>query len=699
MITRWNKLFDSKRGRVEKVDWVELFKEFSEPKPFKGDDKHPGWSAAVFDPPERALVNVQHVSAIVLDYDGGTTIDQAASTWQDHFGFIHTSRHNTATEPRFRVILPLSRPVSRFEYSALWTKINAHTNNATDKKAKDASRFWYTPGVADVPGAAFETRQLTGAYLNPDEWLDKPAAAPAPATVTPISHGNRVKRARAYLEKMPAAISGAGGHQALWQAARKLTQDFQLDRQQALQLLRSEYNPRCQPPWADRELEHKVDDAISKARVANPVSDRPYSSGSSAATKLQPQPVDDWHAKLALTDSGKLRKDAGNVALILKHDEELAGCLEHDSFADLTYWARDLPDDIGIAPPRCGDRLQDHHATYIQHKIAKLYGPTIPKQAIWDGMESSAMDAAINPLQDYLRSLTWDGKQRLPTWLHTYLGAAGDEYTHAVGIWFMISAVARALRPGCKADHMLILEGTQGIGKSRAIHTLGGEWYLGRLPDLRDIDRAAEAIQGNWIVEVGELDAMRGTAEPRIKDFLTQQTDEYRAAYARKKKTMPRCCVFIGSTNEDHYLGDATGGRRFWPVRVSSIDVDALQQDRDQLWAEAVVRFESGEQWHPTPDLATRLAEEQEARFQSDDWEPLVAEWLRKQLDHYGWEQQQIRTVDVLQVALGIDAAKIDKKAQMRVSGVLKRLGLRNGRCTGKRYFLATGKTRELIGQ
>lgn len=266
-ITRWRNLRDPE-GTAEQVAWSDLFAEFSRSRPLFGGDDHPGWSPAEFSPCRRARENVQRVFAICLDYDGGESIDATTGLWAGAMGLLHTTRKHLPDAPRFRVILPWSRPVSPFEHEALWLRIAHHVGGKLDPAPKDPSRFWFTPGARDPE--FFQAIPLLGQPLDPDEWLAKPA--PAPEREFGMNHSANYdpsateRRASAYVARMPEAISGQGGHGATWNVALVLVKGFGLSESAALRLLETEYNPRCVPPWSRRELEHKVRQA-GNARV------------------------------------------------------------------------------------------------------------------------------------------------------------------------------------------------------------------------------------------------------------------------------------------------------------------------------------------------------------------------------------------------------------------------------------------------
>src|SRR4030095_10421381 len=224
--------------------------------------------------------------------------------------------------------------------------------------------------------------------------------------------------------------------------------------------------------------------------------------------------------------------------------------------------------------------------------------------------------------------LNWDGVQRVDTWLTSYLGAEETEYARAVGSRWLISAVARILRPGAKADCCLILEGPQGIRKSTALKTLAGEFFTDELADLGSKD-AAMQTRGVLIIEVSEWDSLSHSEVGRIKAFMSRTTDRFRPPYGLRLVESPRQCVFAGTVNHGSYLRDETGGRRFWPAVCGRIDIDGLAGVRDQLWAEAKLRFESGcPWWLDTPDLGQLASDQQEARYEGDPWEEVIGPWL-----------------------------------------------------------------------
>ena len=274
LVTRWRSYRDI-AGASSTLTWPELFDELRTPREYRGDTDHPGW-APILCPTTRRDENVQALAALVLDYDGGTAIEAAIDVWHAFFGLLHTTRKHTSDAPRFRVVLPLSRHVTPAEHARLWAwafERAKRAGQALDTSTRNPSRFWYLPGTK--PGGAFEAHELDGEPVDVDATLkafdarDRTNAQPSPAAVPPTSVGlfDRMKRARAYLARMPGAVSGERGHDRTWDASIVLVRGFDLPAHAALDLLASEFNPRCSPPWSMRELEHKVDTAERDARI------------------------------------------------------------------------------------------------------------------------------------------------------------------------------------------------------------------------------------------------------------------------------------------------------------------------------------------------------------------------------------------------------------------------------------------------
>jgi predicted P-loop ATPase len=319
---------------------------------------------------------------------------------------------------------------------------------------------------------------------------------------------------------------------------------------------------------------------------------------------------------------GRILPVLANAIAAFRHAPEWGGVLAFNEFACGTVVLRPAP--WGIVPEGEWTDHEDRLAAEWLQRQGVLVSVEVAGQAV----QTAARDHPFHPVKAYLQGLHWDGVERVDRWLSTYLGAEDTEYSRAIGSRWLISAVARIFRPGAKADCCLILEGAQGIRKSTALRTVAGEYFTDELADLGSKD-AAMQTRGVWIIELSELDNLSHAEVARIKAFMSRTTDRFRPPYGMRLVESPRQCVFAGTVNHGTYLRDETGGRRFWPIVCGRIDVPALDSDRDQLWAEAKVRFESGcVWWLDTADLVKLASDQQEARYEGDPWEEVVGPWL-----------------------------------------------------------------------
>ena len=322
------------------------------------------------------------------------------------------------------------------------------------------------------------------------------------------------------------------------------------------------------------------------------------------------------------TTEGRILPVLANAIAAFRHAPEWGGVLAFNEFGFGTVVLKPAP--WGVVPKGEWTDHEDRLAAEWLQRQGIMVSVEVAGQAV----QTAARDHPFHPVKAYLQSLRWDGVERLERWLSTYLGADDTDYTRAVGSRWLISAVARIFRPGAKADCCLILEGPQGIRKSTALRTIAGEYFTDELADLGSKD-AAMQTRGVWIIELSELDNLGHAEVARIKAFMSRTTDRFRPPYGMRLVESPRQCVFAGTVNHGSYLRDETGGRRFWPVVCGRIDVDGLAGVRDQLWAEAKVRFESGcPWWLDTPDLVQLASDQQEARYEGDPWEEVIGPWL-----------------------------------------------------------------------
>lgn len=383
---------------------------------------------------------------------------------------------------------------------------------------------------------------------------------------------------------------------------------------------------------------------------------------------VKPPAAGGWKDQLARSESGALIAHMQNVELILGNDERWAGVIGYSVFSSKIIKLRVAPYGGGA-----GD-WADIDDMRVMKWLAQQYNLRVKVSHVVEAVSVVAHDHAFHPVCEYLERLVWDRVPRLDSWLTDVLGVKASDYSAKVGKRWLISAVARVMRPGCKADSVMILEGMQGEGKSTAMGVLGGEWFMDTPFALGDKD-SFQAIRGKWIVELGELDSFNKAESTKAKQFFSASTDTYRESYGRRTNDVPRQCVFVGTTNQEEYLKDATGNRRYWPVFCNKVELDKLREIRDQLWAEAVFCFNAGDIWWVTKDESWMFVEAQDERFVVDEWEGLILNWL---------EESQIGETatgnEILTQALKLDFGHWGKPEQMRVGAIMHRLGWRKKR-------------------
>lgn len=269
-------------------------------------------------------------------------------------------------------------------------------------------------------------------------------------------------------------------------------------------------------------------------------------------------------------------------------------------FTTSPEWARHI---------RKGDFLSDEDISHIRYYISRVHNFEPNKTIVGEVSYLTSRENSYHPVKKYIEKEKWDGKLRLNTWLKEAIGCDDNIYTRMVGAKFLIAAVNRIYNPGCKFDHMMILEGDQGIGKSTLVEELAGNWYLdtnfdNKEKELIDIMRTA------FIVEISELSGMTRKDVDWLKAFLTKKVDRARLAYAQRSKDFKRKSVFIGTYNpsgNNSYLTDDTGNRRFWCVECNHINIDYVRKNKHQLWAEAYLRYQDQEQYFITDPDAIKI--------------------------------------------------------------------------------------------
>lgn len=588
---------------------------------------------------------------------------------------IYSTRKHNPYKPRLRVILPASRAMTADEYEPVARKIAELIGIANcDPTTFEASRLMYWPSVS--ADAEYVHEAVDAPFVDPggilnmyEDWHDvtswptvptegaiatrRAAKAEDPTTKKGLVGAFcREYDVIAAMEKfLPgmyeptadpnrytytggstaggAVIYGGGmylySHHATDPCSGRLVNAFDLVR---LHMYGDEDadakdgTPVNKLPSYTAMQKLAASDAKVSARIAE---ERHAEALATFGTEVAPEaaqgsevlPDTEWRKRLEIDGNGNYKKSSANFYTILECDPQLAGRIGMDVFTgrgvvlEPLYWA---PDE---ASPR---QWTDADDAGLSRHIETFYG-IYHKDKMAQMLTLISSQHAIDPVRDYLDSLDWDGTPRLDRIFVDFLGARDTIVARTAARKSFVAAVARTYDPGCKFDNMTIIHGPQGIGKSTLLSVMGGAWFSDSLTTFEGKD-AAEMLQGIWIIEVGELTAMNKKDTNAVKQFLSKRDDQYRAAYARHPVTHPRRCVFFGTSNEEEFLRDQTGNRRFWPVDVGEQDpVMSIWRDlpqlRDQLWAEAVTRYRQGEKLHLTKEQEDAM--EEARRFHVED--------------------------------------------------------------------------------
>ncbi len=363
----------------------------------------------------------------------------------------------------------------------------------------------------------------------------------------------------------------------------------------------------------------------------------------------------DWRTLLPGTKNGGPFNNLENVVLALETSSDLKGKIWYDSFLDgvITTWA---------GPER---RWKDVDDVLLQFYMQSVVGlKRIGVQACHDAALMVAFRHQRNECKDYLQDLKWDQKPRLEILMHWAFGAEESPYSAAVGRCWFISMVARVMQPGCKVDTVPVLEGSQGAGKSTALGIIGGKWFVECHEPISSKDFFG-VLDGHMIVEISEMHSFNRSEIERVKGLISCPVDRYRKAYGRNAEDHPRQTVLVCTTNRDDWQKDDTGARRFWAILCGLIDLEWLKLYRDQLFAEAVVRFNAGESWWDVPEAAQ--VEQAEMRRESDTWEHDIEHWIIG--------KDAPTTADILKGCFGLESVDHDVLLQRRLARCMRVLG------------------------
>lgn len=609
-------------------------------------------------------------SMLTLDMDyGKPDIWDEIAMLHDFKCCVYSTHKHTPEAPRLRLIIPLSREVTEEEYPAVARMVAKEIGiDLFDDTTYEACRLMYWPSTSVNGDFFFDSKD--GPELDPDaylslydDWTD--------ASTWPVSsrQSEAVRRSisqqadpltkpgvvgafcRAYtIEEAidtfltdvyaPSAMNGrydyipadssagvviydgkfAYSHHATDPVCGRLLNAFDLVRLHRFRDL-DENSPLDTPVGKLPSFKAMTDFALADEKVKTVFAEERQAQASSEFAD------EDWQTRLELDKAGNIKNTLRNLTLILENDPMLKPLVFNQLLDGMEikgevpwkhpskFW-RDADDAQLIS------YVDTHYGTFS----ARNYDIAVMK--VTD-------DRSYHPIRAFIEDLPeWDGVERVDTLLIDYLGASDTAYVRAVTRKTLCAAISRVLRPGCKFDSMLVLNGPQGVGKSTLIAKLAGEWFSDslNLGDTKD-KTAAEKLQGYWILEIGELAGLKKAEVETLRSFLSRQNDIYRASFGKRATPHLRQCVFFGTTNaESGYLRDTTGNRRFWPVKTpggaAKHSWQLTNEEIQQIWAEALVYVKRGEKLYLDADMETLAKTEQREAMESDEREGLVRVYL-----------------------------------------------------------------------
>ncbi|WP_239255400.1 virulence-associated E family protein [Listeria ilorinensis] len=622
------------------------------------------------------------VSRSLLTLDADSITDDIWETFGMFFdcaAAIYSTHSHTPEKPRLRLIVPVSRPVSAEEYQPLARKLASKIGmDNFDDTTYQPERLMFWPSVAADGEYVFDYQD--GAFLDPDEllseyvdWTDSTAWPESSR-----SHGIRDRQAKKQgdpLEKK--GIIGAFCRaydireaietflQDVYEPTGKEDRYTYLEGSTVSGLVlyddKFAYSHHGTDPVGDKLCNafdlvriHKFADQDEDAKDGTPVNKLPsfkamkefiLEDGRTKSLMVEErladaaedfenlQEVEDksWMKLLEFDERGQIEASAKNLEIIFSNDPNLHGKVAFDLFAqrlvlrDKLPWAR-----VGEHP-----FWKDSDDAGLRVYIEKVYGIS-HKGKIDDAFIQEVEKHAFHPVRDYLDPLEWDGVKRVETLLIDYLGAEDTTYNRIVTRKALCGAVARIYVPGIKFDYMLTVTGPQGVGKSSVPAVLAGKWFSDTLDTVTGKD-AYEALQGVWIMEMGEMTATKKADIEATKHFITKKEDAFRVAYGRHKSYFPRQCIFWGTSNDQEFLRDRTGNRRFWPVEVGLQERkyriwDMTEETRAQIWAEAKALWNAGEKLYLTDEEEELAKEQQDLHTEDNPLEGLIREYLEIRL-------------------------------------------------------------------
>lgn len=602
----------------------------------------------------------------------------------DNAAVLHSTKKHTNKHPRYRLVMPLNRQVKVDEYEAIARYVAGSIDiELFDNSTFQSNRFMYWPSVCS--DSEFVLQIQDGAWLNADsilasyknwqdtnEWPKSKANSEAfKSTLSkqedPLSKSGIVGvfcRTYTITEAIEEFLSdiyvpsingrytytkgstGGGAviyddkflfsHHSTDPCSNRLSNAFDLVRIHKFGHLDSGTQKEKNDPSAKSYKLMEAfctKDAKTKITIANEkLAEARFEFADADIKEAAKEPDLAWTAELEANYRGVYENSANNINTILKHDEYLKNAFKLNLFDNKRYVFKSLPWRTIKEP----ELMRDVDYSGIRNYIESVYGISASGK-IDDALALEFERASFHPIRDYITSLKWDNENRIETLLIDYFGAEDNGYTRAAAKKFTVGAVARVFEPGVKFDLMLTLVGPQSTYKSTFVKKLGRQWFSDTFITVQGKE-AFEQIQGAWIIEVAELSGLKKAEVEATKHFISKTEDMFRPAYGRTVETYKRQCVFVGTTNNENFLRDPTGNRRFMPTEVNpsrvtkSVKDDLDDETVDQIWAEAYQLYKNNELLYFVYEEEQLAKQAQTKHYEVDERKGIIQDYLDRLL-------------------------------------------------------------------
>ncbi|MGK0577477.1 VapE domain-containing protein [Macrococcus capreoli] len=645
----------------------------------------------------RKAGNVMNRSMLTLDIDFGDeyVVDTIEMLFNKAYAIYSTHKHSN-TSPRLRLVIPLSRNVTSEEYAPIGKKVADNIGiDYFDDTTYQPHRLMYWPSTSSDGDWYFDYQD--GELLDPDEILEQYNGHWQDPNYWPISsRQEREYKSMADKQGDPLSKPGLVGafnrayniHEAIQTflsdkytafgddrytyidgstsgglvvyengnfayshhgtdiISSRLVNSFDLVRMHlfgAMDIDKDDDTPVNKLPSFKEmnrfaQKDKQVAATLTLERMSEALDD--FDEITEEQTTEEKKESLKWTEGLTITRDGDFELTVPNLLLILQNDPRLKGKIALNEFSRRLMRLGKMP----WLKVEKFENWTDADDAGLREYIESVYS-LYHKGKLEDAIHLAAKSNAFHPVRDYLDGLEWDGIKRLETIFHTFLGSEDSEINRAITRKAFSAAVARIYEPGIKFDYMLTLYGSQGLGKSMILNKMGGDYFSDSITSMTGKE-AFEALQGAWIIEMGELAATKKAEVETIKHFISKQVDRFRVAYGRNTEDFPRQCVFFGTTNREDFLRDDTGGRRFWPISVGKVKpqrkwTTLTKDERDQLWAEAKHYYQLHEPLYLTDELETTMRELQSHHTEESPWVGIIENYLEIELP-VDWESKSV---------------------------------------------------------